>query len=85
MGYIFIRINTFTFMLTCAQAQFKRSSRKIEQQVKQHEVRTNKLSSVNTCLKKSVVFFKKKPRLVQHIISFFPVNTEYVKNISGSL
>ena len=76
MGYIFIRINTFTFMLTCAQAQFKRSSRKIEQQVKQHEVRTlNKLSSVNTWLKKSVVFLK-KTHLVQHIVSFFPVNTE---------
>ena len=57
---VFFCYNTFTFMLTCVQVQFKGSSREIEQQVKQHEISTsNKKSNVKSRLKKNTVFFKK--------------------------
>ena len=50
---MFFCTNIFTFMLTCVQTLFKRSSREIEQQVKQNEAQTlNKLSNVNSRLKK---------------------------------
>ena len=52
-----ILMNTFTFLVTCVQTQFKGSSTEIEQQVKQHGARTlNKLSNVKARLKRSVVF-----------------------------
>ena len=53
----FFCINTFVFMLTYVQTQFKSSSRKRDEQVKQHEARTlNKLNNINVRLKKRVFF-----------------------------
>ena len=57
-------------MLTYVQTQFKSSSRKRDEHVKQHEARTlNKLNNVNVRLKKRGVFPLKK-QLLQHIVSF---------------
>ena len=56
----FFCINTFVFMLTYVQTQFKSSSRKRDGQVKQHEARTlNKLNNVNVRLKKRGFFLQK--------------------------
>ena len=56
-------------MLICVQIYFKGSSRKVKQQVNEHEVQNlNKFSKVKARLKKSVFF--KKEKLVQHIVSF---------------
>ena len=62
-------------MLACVQAQFKGSSREIEQQVKQHETHaSNKLRKVKAPHKNSVVSFKK----FCTVYCFFPVNTKKV-------
>ena len=71
----FFCINTFVFMLTYVQTQFKSSSRKRDEHVKQHEARTlNELNNVNVRLKKRGVFPLKKTTFTAYCL--LPVNTK---------